>query len=78
MIIARKEKPKEGDLKIKKKFAWFPVWIGDKRIWLERYQRLYEWKVKKRADTPTIGKYVLPTVTGVWGEWELVGEKIGH
>jgi hypothetical protein len=76
MILNTRNKPVHGDHKIIKRFAWLPKWINDKKIWLQSYQLVYEYKVKERRHLPIIGPYVLPLVTGIWGEWELISSKI--
>lgn len=67
-------KPVEGDLKIEHRFAWWPKRINDKKVWLEKYSILYEWRVRRR---------MLPYFTGmteifyhVFGDWDKVGERI--
>jgi len=38
------EEPEIGDLKTVNKYAYFPKRIGDKLIWLHKYQELYEYR----------------------------------
>ena len=39
-----KNEPKVGDTKIKVKFLWWPVWLGDEVRWAERAAIEYEWR----------------------------------
>lgn len=43
MILIDKKyvKPKIGDKKVKRKFAFLPVRIRDKFVWLEKYEVVY-------------------------------------
>lgn len=76
ILKTRPPEPKDGDVKETKHYAWFPTWVNDQQIWLQGYARSYKYIVKDRQSTPIIGGYILPTVRGKWGEWELVGETI--
>jgi hypothetical protein len=44
MILKEVTEPTEGDYKVKTHYAWFPVWVDNKKIWLQRYQLFYEYK----------------------------------
>jgi hypothetical protein len=46
MIVKTRQIPKEGQLKTITRFAWLPVWIEDKKIWLERYKLTYQYVYK--------------------------------
>jgi hypothetical protein len=64
-------RPIEGDLKVVTKFALFPKRVGNKKVWLESYQQLYEYKY---LNTHMIsGKVIGPQVRIL--DWELIGEK---
>ncbi len=41
--------PSEGDARIRRKFAWFPVEIRDYTYWLESYQVKEVYTYRKRA-----------------------------
>ena len=41
--------PKEGDARIRRKFAWFPTEIRDYTYWLESYQVKEVYTYRKRA-----------------------------
>lgn len=42
MILIKKLVPPDiGEVKIKSKFAFLPIRIGDKIIWLERFELIY-------------------------------------
>lgn len=68
-------KPVEGDIKIKRKFAWTTKRIGDKIIWLEWYTQLYEYRIRERYPPPFIGKFPLPQIKIMCGDWDLINEK---
>lgn len=74
MIVSRRTIPKDGDLKAVKKFAWVPHWIGEVRIWLQRYEKHYKFRVRKRTTTlwPTAIVY-----EGIWGDWDYINETFG-
>ena len=40
----RQPKPKSGEKKNQLEFAFFPMWVEDKLIWLERYISCYEYE----------------------------------
>lgn len=63
------KKPQHGDYKIEKHFAWWPVMIDGNKIWLEKYQKVYEFKVKFRR---RYYSYIKIDWQGTWGEWELI------
>jgi hypothetical protein len=42
-------RPEEGHARIRRKFAWFPVEIGDHTYWLESYQVKEVYTYRKRA-----------------------------
>lgn len=67
-----KVKPKEGDIKRTKKFAWWPRHVEDKVIWLESY-----WVVEVMSVRPRIvmaGHYPL---IAPWG-WDFVREELNN
>lgn len=43
-------KPQVGDLRREIKFAWWPRWVDNKKIWLQKYEVVYEWVVRHRKD----------------------------
>jgi hypothetical protein len=47
--IAIKTKPKEGDTREEKEFAWWPKKVGDKLIWLEKYIIVSKFTVRERV-----------------------------
>jgi hypothetical protein len=47
--------PKEGDIRYRNKFAWFPTQIGNEIVWLERFgiHQKYMQTVRFDSDTKT-------------------------
>lgn len=77
MILSKKPpEPKNGERKVEKCFAWFPTWVNDQQIWLQHFERVFEYRVKERNTTFFIRGYASYPYKGTWGEWELVKENI--
>jgi hypothetical protein len=66
------ENPVDGDLKFTTHFAWLPKKVANQVIWLHKYQRLFEYKVRERYRVYTA---MHNSLRGTWGEWELISEK---
>lgn len=66
-----KVKPKEGDQRIDKRFAWWPRRVKNRLIWLESYNKVYEFKVRKRV---IIARWLYHE--GHWGDWDLITEQL--
>ena len=49
-----KPEPKEGDIRYRNKFAFFPTVVNDYRVWLESYQVTEEFKKIAALDTSYI------------------------
>lgn len=71
--IPIKAKPKEGDYKINKRFAWWPKRVQNQLIWLESYKVVYEFKIRKRA-VFCQGYGVIDHV--ICGDWDFVTEQL--
>jgi hypothetical protein len=67
MILKEVKKPTEGDLMAETMFAWFPTWVDNKKIWLQKYQRFYEYG----WFTPCYPGPPFPCIG-----WHLIGEKV--
>jgi hypothetical protein len=65
-------KPKEGDIKEERKFAWWPKKVEDKLIWLEHYKAISKFIFRHRIHD--FGNYGIWKVFG--GGWEVVEEKL--
>ncbi len=76
MILSKRSpepKPQEGDLRREIKFAWWPKWIGNEKIWLQEYEVVYQWVIRQRHDYfPSI--YIDYHYYG--GGWDFKWEKI--
>ena len=78
MIITTEERqtycntPEPGDLHITTKFALLPVRVNGKRIWLKKFQMLYEWNERERD--VVIGKELVGT--GWFYNWDLISVKV--
>lgn len=68
-----KHEPEEGDYKIVKRFAWLPIKIENKLIWLERYKEIYQYKIRKRVIC-ALQIYIYHEA--VYGDWDLVTKKL--
>lgn len=44
MVLKQVSEPLIGDYRVETKFAWWPLWVDNKQIWLEKYQLFYEYK----------------------------------
>jgi len=68
--IKEEKKPKDGDIKTIKKFAYFPVKIDQQSVWLENYEEKYKW-----------GTHQVDEYAGIWvmsnkTEWILIGKNL--
>lgn len=63
-------KPKEGDIKVTRHFAFFPKQLTKEKIWLERYEKVYKWNTAKRY--LFIG---CPAPVEGYGDWDLIEER---
>lgn len=70
--IPIKAKPKEGDVKEVRRFAWWPRKVGDKLIWLERFIVVSKFTVRERIHD--FRQYGIMKVTG--GGWDEIEEKL--
>ena len=64
------KEPKDGDIKVVKKFAYFPVKIEDKSCWLEEYEVKYRW-----------GTHEVDEYAGIWAmstrtEWIFIEKSL--
>lgn len=66
---AYKPTPKEGDIREVVRFAFFPKWVGNDLVWLQRYFLVYEYRVRDR---------ILPYSSFVhsYGDWDLIEKRI--
>lgn len=62
-------KYQEGATRSILRFAWLPHRIGDKKVWLERYEVLYVWCVEKVK-----GEIEGKAVEFIVGNWKKVSE----
>ena len=53
--VKKKPQPKDGDTKKVKRFAWYPVRIGDTVVWMECYNEKF--------------KYIDPEITFQFPRW---------
>lgn len=67
--IAIKVKPKEGDTKQVKKFAWWPKKVRDQLVWLEHYIVVYKFTIRERIHAFQ-GYGFLRVTGGGWDEIE--------
>lgn len=72
-IYPETKKPQAGDYRIDKVFAWTPRKVENKRIWLEYYKKVYQYKFRDR--------YVYCQGYGVidvvyCGGWDLITEQL--
>lgn len=67
-----KVRPKEGETREEKKFAWWPKKVGDKLIWLEKYIVVSKFTVRERVHA--FQGYGFIKVKG--GGWDIVEEKL--
>ncbi len=63
-------KPKEGDQRITTHFAWWPKKVKEGAIWLERYERVYEYTIKKRFH---MMMYLV--IDAVLPAWDIIEER---
>lgn len=70
--IPIKAKPKEGDIREQKKFAWLPRKVGDKLIWLEQFIIVSRFTVRERMHD--FRQYGIMKVTG--GGWDEIEKKV--
>lgn len=77
MVIKERKvsKPVHGDKKAVMSFAWWPTWVANQLIWLAKYERVYEFRVRRRWVDPSIGHYHFSGFYAVYGKWELISEK---
>lgn len=66
MILKNILKPKEGDTKTKNKFAWWPIEVENKLLWLEKYKVHYVYRKRKRV---LITRWIYHE--GVWCDWDI-------
>ena len=60
-----------GDYKHEKRFAWLPIKVAGRNIWLKKYERFYEWsKIEVIIFEKNYGRKVFIET------WELIGEKV--
>lgn len=59
-------KPKEGDTKIERRFAWWPHQVEDKLIWLESYEVHYIFTRRNRV--AIVGYRMFDIMCGGWDE----------
>ena len=69
MILNKRKYPYIGEYKVVTKYAWLPIWVGDKKIWLQKYQLMYEYRTRRRYLS-----WLRLTVIGT--DWDIVGEKV--
>lgn len=67
--IPIKVKPKEGDTKQEKRFAWWPKKVGDRLIWLESYTVVSKFTIRERVHAFQ-GYGFLKVIGGGWDEIE--------
>jgi hypothetical protein len=60
-----------GDLKVTRKFAWFPTQVGGEKVWLEKYEQL--WEYVRRPRVIFSGNLIGPTI--LCNGWDLIGER---
>ena len=48
MTVPANIKPREGDIKEERKFAWWPKRVADKLIWLENYTVVSKFVIRER------------------------------
>jgi len=46
--IIKEPEPQEGDYKFTYHFAWLPTQVDGYKIWMEKYQKAYTWRVRNR------------------------------
>lgn len=74
MVWNVKNKPAHGARKMLIRFAWWPVEIAGKMVWLQRYYQVFEYQVLPRLVIPLFKSYKSSVATT--GAWELIEEKI--
>lgn len=68
--IPKGPKPEEGDYKITVHFAWWPKKVKEGTIFLEKYKRVHEWRIRVRCHF--ISTYFYSVYAGAW---DVVEEK---
>lgn len=66
-------KPVEGDLKVITRFAWFPHRVNNEKVWLEKYQELWEYDGFWRYH---VGNASSEHIHWWEGKWNKIGEKV--
>lgn len=70
--IPVKAKPKAGDIKEYRRFAWWPIKVGDKLIWLEYYIVVCKFIIRERIHD--FRQYGIMKVNG--GGCDVIEEKL--
>lgn len=71
--IKNTPKPEEGDYKIAKRFAWWPLRVENKLIWLESYKEVHKYTWRHR-NVYCQGYGVIDTVK--CGGWDFVTKQL--
>lgn len=64
-------KPQEGDIKTIKRFAWWPLKVENKLLWLEWYNEIWEYRLRKRV---ILARWIYHK--GIWSEWDFITKKL--
>jgi hypothetical protein len=67
------QKPTEGDYKIEKRIAWWPKRVENRLIWLEKYKRVHQYRVRQRM---VWAAGYGPIANIVAGAWDLITEQL--